>query len=434
MSKSGILPKSFSFPKLSVPQLVSGSQAEKLFKHFSTTAGHKPEPTNSGAAACGPGLEALLAQALNAAHSALKASLIASHVSRHYGEAQGPSCHVPEPKPPLLEKPVCQPLPLEKTFAGDELLRQLDAGGAAIGHSNGAYGVDSGRCGDVRSEIDPGESLTFHVPSGGRAAGGRVTVDNLFMNGPDLHRQEQGVIEIWDGGRLVKTMEIRGYSSSYGRESIEIDVAFTKLVFKAKGEYKGNGRHSEFSIRDVTVRQVEAPPVQAQPYPFPGDAPPIQAQPYPYPLPHPHPGDAPIKAQPYPYPKPEPYIGIPLFPIAPPAFHKDPLIGSVARGLGRLAEVIDRSRIPENVQNTLLDRIATLLGQIKQPPRDGSHRNMVLVEVASLIKILDENVPRHHGHGHDPMGREHVMNHLRSMLFSVALGRADSLDVTSHVA
>src|SRR5215217_5060430 len=435
MSKSGISSKSFGFTEPSVPKLISPSQAGQLYRHFAAVAepcreppkpaaapqGREPakaapathgEPATAAAANGGSGMEATLWQALHAHTSALKAALIASYVERNYLEAQVSIYRVPdcEPKPLVLEKPDCKPSLSERTFVGEDLARQLDAGGAALGERNGAFGVKSGRWGDLSREIDPGETLTFYVPNGARAAGGKVTVDKLFNDGPDPNRQEQGTIEVYDGDRLVKTIDIRGYSASNGQQTLDIDVSFTKLVFKAKGEYRGNGNHSDFAIRDVTIlHSSEAPPIQPQPQP---------------------------------YPLPEPYIGIPRFapdvivgPIAPPAWPKDPMAVAIARSLGRLADLVDRSRLPEGVQNLLLDRIAALLDELRQAPRQGgTHRPTILIGVASLIQILDDHVPRRVSRRPDAGSKEHVMDHLKTMLFSVALGRGDTMDATSKLA
>jgi hypothetical protein len=416
MSKGGISLNSFAFPKLAVQTLVSPEAAAKVYQQFAQPDVKADAATPSGPqASCGPATDPLLAQVWAAAHSAAKAALIGAYLARNYQRAHDTNCPVPqpviEPKPPLVDN--CRPPVLaEKRYVGDELVRQLDAGGAAIGGSNGAYGVQSGRDCELPGEIDPGESLTFHVPNGGRAASGQVTIDKLFNAGPDGNRQEQGVVEVYDGGHLVKTIVIRGYSATNGQQTVEVDVPFTRLVFKATGEYRGHGNGSDFAVSGVTVRQWN-------------DAPPIQPLPQPYPQPYPQ----------------EPYIGIPWFgsdvivPVSPPALPYYPFAVPYARSLGRLAEIIDRSRLPENVQNALLDRIATLLAEIRQaPPNGGHHGTTILVGIASLIGILENSVPhpvsRKLGHG----GKGHVMDHLKTMLFSAALGRGEVANGTSKVA
>jgi hypothetical protein len=121
--------------------------------------------------------------------------------------------------------------------------------------------------------------------------------------------------------------------------------------------------------------------------------------------------------------------------VAPPAPPKDPFVPVTARTLARLAQRIDRSRLPENVQNLLLDRIATLLADLKHAPGDGDHRRTtVLVGIASLIKTLDSAVPAHVSRKVGDGAKEHVMDHLRSMLFAAATGRGDQLDYASQVA
>jgi hypothetical protein len=406
---------------VTIPTLVDPKQSKRVLQEFAKPADKGGEASAGSAtpavpqASCGTATDPFLTDVWAAVHSAVKAALIAAHVARNYPEAHLPTGPAPEPnvqpKPPLVNNPACPPPVLaEKRYVGDELVRQLDAGGAAIGESNGAYGVQSGRCGDLSSEIDPGEWLAFHVPNGGRAASGKVTIDKLFNAGPDGNRQEQGVIDVYDGDRLVKTIDIRGYSASNGQQTVEVDVPFTKLVFKAKGEYRGGGNHADFAVRDITVRQFT-------------DVPSIMPVPQPYPL-------------------PEPYIGIPPFgsdvivgPVSPPVLPRDPFPAAVARSLARLAEIIDRSRLPESVQNALLDKIATLLSELKQATSyGGPHGTTLLIGIASLISTLENSVPHHVsrklGHG----GKEHVMHHLKTLLFSAALGRGDVLDLSSKVA
>jgi hypothetical protein len=455
MSKGGISLSRYVFPTVNIPTLVDPKQAKRVLQEFAKPADKGGEASGGSAtpaapqASCGTATDPFLTDVWAAVHSAVKAALIAAHVARNYPESHLPPCPVPEPdvqpKPPLVNNPPCQPPVLaEKRYVGDELVRQLDAGGAAIGESNGAYGVQSGRCGDLSSEIDPGEWLAFHVPNGGRAASGKVTIDKLFNAGPDGNRQEQGILEVYDNGRLVKTIEFRGYSASNGQQTVEIDVPFTMLVFKAKGESKGYGVGSDFAVRDITVRtSTDAPAIQPlpQPYPLPN---PDQPPPY---IGIPRFGSDVIQPlpQPYPLPKPDqspPYIGIPRFgsdvivgPVHPPVLPRDPFPPAVARSLARLAEIIDRSRLPESVQNALLDRIATILSELKPAPSyGGPHGTTLLIGIASLIATLENSVPHHVsrklGHG----GKEHVMHHLKTLLFSAALGRGDVLHAPSKVA
>ena len=158
-----------------------------------------------------------------------------------------------DPYRPITPAVPAEPELTETKLTGDDLVSRLDAGGKAIGREkDGADDVWGPKGSRNKGEVDPGEELKFHAPE--RTESATVTIGKLYNDGPDRGRQEQGIIKVFDGDKLVKTIDIRGNAS--GEQQVEIDVPFSRL------EFESAGKGSDFGIKDITVRQSAADGVE----------------------------------------------------------------------------------------------------------------------------------------------------------------------------
>lgn len=216
-------------------------------------------------------VQQLLAQARGASTTADKASLVSSAIatlmSMLNGAGGGAGTTAPQPpvttqpqspapggttapQPPTMpapQPPAPPPAPVitERSFDPNTLSSMLTANGRGVSYIGGSFGVSGGK---EKDEIDRDEQLTFTAPpasAGKTIAGARVDIAKLF--GDERGGQERGSIEVWKDGKLIDTVNING--SINGSQSVDINKAFDKLVFKTAG---GN---SDYAIRNIVLKE-----------------------------------------------------------------------------------------------------------------------------------------------------------------------------------
>ncbi len=120
-------------------------------------------------------------------------------------------------------------------FSGDDLQQNLSAttvfgsGGVALS-DDGSFGVSGSISGDAEVRLEVGETLSFTLPeTEGEVVGGQVTITNLFN---DDGSSEGALVFAYDADdHLIASYFALGNET--GEVTIEIDVAFARLDFKA---------------------------------------------------------------------------------------------------------------------------------------------------------------------------------------------------------
>jgi hypothetical protein len=120
-------------------------------------------------------------------------------------------------------------------FSGDDLQKNLTAstvlgGGSVALTGDGSFGVSGSISGDAEVRLEVGETLTFTLPkTESEVVGGQVTISNLFNDGQS---KEGALVFAYDADdHLLASYFALGNET--GEVTIDIDVAFARLDFKA---------------------------------------------------------------------------------------------------------------------------------------------------------------------------------------------------------
>ena len=141
-------------------------------------------------------------------------------------------------------------------FSGEALQQNLSAstvfgGGSVAQIDDGSFGVTGSISGDSEVRLEVGETLSFTLPeTEGQVVGGQVTITNLF--GGEGNSEGALVFAYDSSDQLLASYFALG--SQTGEVTIEIDVAFARLDFKAvdNGAFLFED-NSSFGVSDVSA-------------------------------------------------------------------------------------------------------------------------------------------------------------------------------------